>query len=114
MIYLLVAIGLAISLTGLLLGRPTFSMATVALALLATLPYLLFARLAIARPGAEAVVAGVVLVAVGCWGSIGAVSSGEASDFVRLPLSLVVVQLAVFAVGSLLRRAVPPARDRAR
>lgn len=113
-IYLVAGLGLATCLVALLFSHGTFSIGTVALALLATLPYLLFARLAMARPGAEAVVAGVLLLAVGAWGSIVAMDSALTSDFVRLPLSLVVVQLAVFGVGGVLRRVVPPPRSPSR
>ncbi len=108
MIYVVVGIGLAISLLGLLFSRADFSLATVFLALLATLPYLLFARLALARPGAEAVVAGVVLLAVGAWGSINALGDDTTAAFVQLPFALIAVELAVFAIGMVLRRAVPP------
>jgi hypothetical protein len=109
-IYLVAGTGLAICLVSLLLSRGNFSLGTVALALLATLPFLLFARLAMARPGAEAVVAGVLLLAVGTWGSVVAMDTSTTSDFVRLPLSLVGVQLAVFGVGAALRLFVPPRR----
>ena len=107
-IYLVVGIGLAICLLALLFARGEFSVVTVALALLTTMPFLLFARLAIARPGAEAVVAGVLLLAVGCWGSVSALEDGgDTSDFIQLPIALIVVELAVFAVGTALRRALP-------
>lgn len=106
-IYLVVGIGLAICLLALLFARGEFSLATVALALLATMPFLLYARLAITRPGAEAVVAGVLLIAVGCWGSISALEAGETVDFIQLPIALVIVELAVFVVGAALRRVVP-------
>jgi hypothetical protein len=107
-IYLVAGTGLAICLVALLLSRGNFSLGTVALALLATLPYLLFARLAMARPGAEAVVAGVLVLAVGTWGSIVAMDTSLTADFVRIPLSLIVVQLAVFGIGAALRMFVPP------
>lgn len=107
LVYLVVGIGLAISLLGLLFARGEFALTTVLLALLATLPYLLFSRLALARPGAEAVVAGVVLLAVGAWGSIDAIDDGDANAFVQLPFALVAVEAAVFGIGALLRRAVP-------
>lgn len=107
-IYLVAGTGLAICLVSLLLSRGTFTLGTVALALLATLPFLLFARLAMARPGAEAVVAGVLVLAVGTWGSIVAMDTSTTSDFVRIPLSLIVVELAVFGVGGALRLFVPP------
>ncbi len=107
-IYVVVGIGLAMCLLGLLFGRGEFSIGTVLLALLATMPFLLYARLAIARPGAEAVVAGVLLLAVGCWGSLAALDEDRTAEFVQLPIALVVVELAVFAAGAVLRRAVPP------
>lgn len=111
-IYVVVGFGLAISLAALLFARGSFSIGTIALALLATLPFLLYARLAIARPGADAVVAGVLLLAVATWGSIVAMGDGSAGDFVRLPLSLVVVELAVFALGAALRAVVPAKHGR--
>ena len=107
-IYLVSGIGLAICLIALLFAHGEFSVSTVALALLATLPFLLFARLAMARPGAEAVIAGVLVVAVGTWGSIVAMDGETPSDFVWLPLSLVAVELVVFGVGAALRAFVPP------
>jgi hypothetical protein len=61
-----------------------------------------------ARPGAEAVVAGVLVLAVGTWGSIVAMDTSLTADFVRIPLSLIVVQLAVFGIGAALRMFVPP------
>ncbi|MCW2921606.1 MAG: hypothetical protein JWL76_1480 [Thermoleophilia bacterium] len=106
-IYLVVGIGLAMCLLALLFARGEFSLLTVALALLTTMPFLLYARLAITRPGAEAVVAGVLLIAVGCWGSVSALDSDATSDFVQLPLALVIVELAVFVTGAALRRIVP-------
>lgn len=109
-IYLVAGLGLSICLGALLLSRGEFSVGTVALALLATLPFLLFARLAMARPGAEAVVAGVLIIAVGTWGSVVAMDSSLTSDFVWLSLSLVLVELVVFGMGAILRQAVPPAR----
>jgi len=110
-IYLVVGIGLAVCVVSLLFARPSFDTATVALALLLTIPFLLFARLAMARPGPDAVVAGVLLLSVGCWGSISAIEDGQAADFVRIALSLVVVQLVVFAAGAVLRAVVPRAGD---
>lgn len=107
-VYLVVGIGLAICLLALLFARGEFSLATVALALLTTMPFLLYARLAVTRPGAEAVVAGVLLIAVGCWGSVSAIDDGDAARFIQLPIALVLVELAVFAVGAALRRALPP------
>lgn len=112
LIYVVVGFGLAISLAALLFARGSFSLGTIALALIAALPFLLYARLAIVRPGAEAVVAGVLLLAVATWGSIVAMGDNSTGDFIRLPLSLVVVELAVFACGALLRSALPSRRER--
>lgn len=108
MIYLIVGTGLATCLVALLVARSDFSIGTVALALLATVPYLLFARLALVRPGADAVVAGVLLLAVGAWGSLTAIGDESSSAFVQLPLALVVMELAVFAFGAVLRAVLPP------
>lgn len=106
-VYLVVGVGLAICILAMLVARPSFDTTTIGLALLMTVPFLLFARLAIARPGPDAVVAGVLLLAVGCWGSVSAIGDGAASSFVRIALSLIVVQLAVFVAGAVLRATVP-------
>lgn len=111
-VYVVAAIGLAVSLVALMFSGAEFGIATIALALLATLPYLLYARLAIARPGAEAVVAGVLLLAVGAWGSIEAIDEAAGGDLVLLPFALVVMQLVVFVVGAVLRGVVPARRAR--
>jgi hypothetical protein len=107
-IYLAAGVALVTCLVGLLLSQGEFSVATVAAALLATVPCLLYARLALARPGAEALVAGVLLVTVGAWGSIVALDGGDLAEFVRLYVSLVAVELAVFGIGAGLRALVPP------
>lgn len=112
MVYLAVGVGLTVCLLALLIARPSFDTVGLALALLTTAPFLLFARLAIARPGPEAVIAGVLLLAVGCTRSVAAIDDGTPGDFVQLHLSLVVLQLAVFAAGAGLRVAVPRSRPR--
>jgi hypothetical protein len=109
LVYVVVGVGLLVCLTALLFAHGSFSLGTVALALLAALPFLLYARLALARPGAEAVVAGVLLLAVGSWGSVVAMGDGSGGDFVRLFVSLMLVELAVFGAGIVLRSLVPPA-----
>ncbi len=108
-VYLVVGAGLAVCMVALLFARPSFDTVTIAVALLLALPFLLFARLALARPGPDAVVAGVVLLSVGCWGAVSSADSPDAGAFVRVALSLIVVQLAVFAVGAALRVLVPRA-----
>ncbi|MCW2927833.1 MAG: hypothetical protein JWM86_1801 [Thermoleophilia bacterium] len=108
MVYLIVGAGLAMCLVGLLFARASFSLSTIALALLATVPFLLYARLALVRPGADAVVAGVLVLSVGAWGSLTAIGDDSTAAFVQLPLALVVVELAVFAFGALLRAFLPP------
>ncbi|MCW2926013.1 MAG: hypothetical protein JWM98_3417 [Thermoleophilia bacterium] len=112
-VYLVVGAGLAICLLALLIARPSLDTTTIVLALMMTTPFLLFARLAIARPGPDAVVAGVLLFGVGCWGSISAIGDGDdASVFTRLAISLVIVQLAVFVGGAILRAVVPRTGER--
>jgi hypothetical protein len=95
-------IGLTVCIGALLVSSDTFSFGRVALALLLAVPFLLYARLAARRRGAEALVAGVLLVAVGTWGSITAMGDGSTSDFIQLAFSLVIVELAVFGIGSIL------------
>ena len=107
LVYLVVGFGLAVNLIALLFARGTVDFVAIVLALLVALPFLLYARLAMARPGVEAVVAGVLLLAVGTWGSVVGIDDGSVGDFVWLPLSLIAVQLIVFGIGRLLRIADP-------
>jgi hypothetical protein len=110
LVYTAVGVGLAVSLVALLIARGSFGFGTAALALLLVAPYLLYARLALSRPGAEAVLGGVLLLAVGSWGAISAIGVDDAGAFIRLPLELIVLELVVFLIGGLLR-SVLPARD---
>lgn len=107
LVYLTVAISLAISLGSLLFADEGFDVSTAALALLVIAPYLLYARLALARPGVEAVIGGVVLLALGSWGAVDAALGDGEVAFVRLSLMLVVLQLAIFFAGALLRVTIP-------
>jgi hypothetical protein len=110
MVNMVAGLGLTICLVALLLSSSSFSIERVLLALLLAVPFLLYARLALVRPGVDAVIAGVLLVAIGTWGSIVAMGDGSTTDFVQLALSLVAVQLAVFGFGALLRMATPESR----
>lgn len=111
LVYGVVGAGLLLNLAGLLIANPSFGIGTVLLALLIAAPYLLYARLAIARPGAEAIVGGVLLLAIAVWGSMSAIGGGrdDTGTFVQLAASLVLVELVVFAAGVLLR---PPSAGR--
>ncbi|MCW2973254.1 MAG: hypothetical protein JWN72_1527 [Thermoleophilia bacterium] len=114
LVYWTVGTGLLVCLTSLLIARGSFGIGTVALALLLVAPFLLYARLAIARPGVEAVLAGILLLAVGIWGSISAIGDSGAWPFIRLPLELLLLVCATFGAGALLRGLVPVRRDEAR
>lgn len=110
LVYVTVGLGLAVSLTILLIARGSFGVGTTALALLLVAPFLLYARLAVARPGPEAVLGGVLLLAVSIWGSISAMDSESAAPFIRLPIELMVLEVVIFAAGAMLRAVVPTRR----
>ena len=103
-----VGVGFAICLIALLVSRGSFAFETAALALLLAAPFLIYARLALARPGVEAVLGGVLLLAVGIWGAVSAIDADGAGPFVQLSLALVALELVVFAAGGFLRSVVPP------
>lgn len=102
-----VAIGITIAVVGLLIAQGLeFSFITPLLAVLAAVPYLLYARLAVRQPGAEAVVGGVLLIAVGTWGYIGAIDDPGVGRLLALPLYLVAMEAIVFAIGWMLRNTI--------
>lgn len=110
LVYTVVGIGLTVCVVALLLAGSAFELVTVVVALLVAAPFLLYARLAVLRPGPEAVIGGVLLLALGCWGAVSAVDDSRAA-FVRLALYLVLVQLVVFGAGWVLRRSTHVPRD---
>lgn len=102
-----VAVGITIAVVGLLIAQGLdFSFVTPLLAVLAAVPYLLYARLAVRQPGAEAVVGGVLLLAVGSWGYVGAIDDPGVGRLISLPLYLVAMEAIVFAIGWLLRNTI--------
>lgn len=112
-VYLVVAIGMLVALVSLLIDLGgAFGLATMLAALALTVPWLVYARLAIVRSGPEAVAGGVLLLAVGGWGSVDSVGEGAGPGaWFRLAGSLLLLVVAVFALGALLRRAAPVRSD---
>jgi hypothetical protein len=102
LVYFVVAIGAAVSVLSVLISSGTFTFAVAIVTLLSVVPYLVFARLALLQPGADAVVGGIVLLATGAWGSISYLDS-DLRAFVYLPMYLIAIELLVFAIGAALR-----------
>jgi hypothetical protein len=104
LVYLTVCVGVVIAVGVLLFAHGSeLDLFVPVLALAAAAPYLVYARLAMAQPGAEAIVAGVLLLAVGAWSYLAALDAGR-STFLVLPVMLTLMECAVFAGGAMLRR----------
>lgn len=103
LVHTAVAVGLFIAVVSVAIaGGTDFDAATPFLALLAAVPYLVYARLALRRPGAGAVVGGVLLLVIGSWGYVTSIDS-SARTLVLLPVYLTGMELSVFALTGLLR-----------
>lgn len=112
-VYLFSGLGSLVAVVAMLVDQGAdFSFAAIFVAPLLAIPYLVYARLAMQRPGPEAVVAGVVVLTVGTWASITA--TGGLGRYVGIAVALTLVELATFAAAALLRPTVgPPGRTAA-
>jgi hypothetical protein len=102
LVYMTVAVGSLLAVIAVLLATDSFDGVTPLLALWVTVPYLVFTRLALLQPGAEAITAGVLLVGVGSWGYL-SLLDGDRADMALLAAQLILVECLVFAGGKLLR-----------
>lgn len=102
-VYLFSGLGSLVAVVAMLVDQGSdFSFAAIFVAPLLAIPYLVYARLAMQRPGPEAVVAGVVVLTVGTWASITATGLGL-GRYVGIAIALTLVELATFAAAAMLR-----------
>lgn len=108
-VYLFSGLGSLVAVVAMLVDQGAdFSFLAIFVAPLLAIPYLVYARLAMQRPGPEAVVAGVLVLTVGTWASI-TVSGGGLGRYVAIAMALTLVELGLFAVAALLRPSPPDA-----
>lgn len=106
-VYLFSGLGSLIAVVAMLFDQGVdFSFVAIFAAPLLTIPYLIYARIAMQRPGAEAVIVGVLLLTVGTWASVTATGAGL-GRYVGIAVALTIVELATFAVAGLLRPTAP-------
>lgn len=111
-LYAIIAIGILVSLAGLFLSADSgFSFTIPFLALLATLPYLVLARLASRTSTVETLVAGLLLLFVGAWAYLSEPGTLSTTLHLVLPLYLTALVAAVHIVGRGLRGLITPTGD---
>jgi hypothetical protein len=108
LVYMVVGLGAALTVISVLIASDGLNLATAATLLVAVLPYLVYSRLALLHPGADAVIAGITLLVAGLWGAV-SYYDRDLGAFVELAAYLLAMVLVVFGIGHVLRHLCPDA-----